>query len=152
MQGVALQTTQIHNQMINDVEENHSKLDEYEVVSTESEVQEGDFIYRLFTEKPEYTTDESVNIYAEFEYVVDQEEVMIYHAMKPFYFPMTEKVRHYEINYPMPDPLGGTTLKKGKPVRHDYTRAGCYTTNEQDDCTKFMKSFLKMDLSRDIIS
>ncbi|QVY61307.1 hypothetical protein [Cytobacillus gottheilii] len=126
-----------------DVEKSHSKLDEYEVVNTESEVQDGDFIYRLVTEKSEYTTDESVNIYAELEYVGDQKEVMIYHAMSPFYFPMVEKVRNYEIEYAMAEPLVGTTLKKGEPLRHDYTRAGGYSTDKQDDYTKFMKSFVE---------
>lgn len=126
-----------------DVEKSHSKLNEYEVVNTESEVQEGDFIYRLVTEKSEYTTDEPVNIYAELEYVGDQEEVMIYHAMTPFYFPMTEKIRNYEIDYPMPEPLGGTTLKKGEPIRQDYTRTGSYSPDKQDDYTEFMKSFIK---------
>ncbi|MEW9109076.1 MAG: hypothetical protein AB2374_06985 [Cytobacillus gottheilii] len=126
-----------------EVGKSHSKLDEYQVVSTESEVQEGDFIYRLVTEKTEYTTDEPVNIYAELEYVGDQEEVMIYHAMTPFYFPMTEKIRNYEIDYPTPEPLGGTTLKKGEPVRHDYTRTGSYSTDKQDDYTEFMKSFIE---------
>ncbi|MFC5734314.1 hypothetical protein [Cytobacillus gottheilii] len=126
-----------------DVEKSHSKLNEYEVVNTESEVKEGDFIYRLVTEKSEYTTDEPVNIYAELEYVGDQEEVMIYHAMTPFYFPMTEKIRNYEIDYPMPEPLGGTTLKKGEPIRQDYTRTGSYSPDKQDDYTEFMKSFIK---------
>lgn len=126
-----------------EVDKSHSKLGEYEVVSTESEVQEGDFIYRLVTEKSEYTTDEPVNIYAELEYVGYQEEVMIYHAMSPFYFPMTEKIRNYEIDYPMPEPLGGTTLKKGEPIRQDYTRTGSYSPDKQDDYTEFMKNFIE---------
>jgi hypothetical protein len=95
-----------------------SELNNYEVISTKSEVNEGDFVYRLVTEKAEYRINESVKVFAELEYVGNREEVVIFHADSPFYFPMTEKTRNYKISYPMNQPLNRQYLKR---VNHFVT-------------------------------
>jgi hypothetical protein len=120
-----------------------SELDNYEVLSTNSEVNEGDFVYRLVTEKAEYRINESVKIFAELEYVGNSEEVVIFHAASPFYFPMIEKTRNYEIGYPMKQPLESTTLKKGHPLRYNYSRSGGYGSQDEEQYVKFMRSFLE---------
>jgi len=119
-----------------------TKLDNYEVIKTMDEVIEGDFIYRLVTEKGEYLDNESVNIYAELEYIGDNEEITIYHAASPFFFPMVEKIRDYSIDYPMDEPLISTKLIKGKPLREEYKRSGGYSSQDEKEYVNFMKSFL----------
>jgi len=122
-----------------------TKLDNYEVIKTMDEVIEGDFIYRLVTEKGEYLDNESVNIYAELEYIGDNEEITIYHAASPFFFPMVEKIRDYSIDYPMDEPLISTKLIKGKPLREEYKRSGGYSSQDEKEYVNFMKSFLDND-------
>ena len=119
-----------------------TKLDDYEVLKTKDEVTEGDFIYRLVTEKAEFLDNESVRIYAELEYIGDNEEITIYHAASPFYFPMVEKTRDFSIGYPMNEPLLSTKLIKGKPLREEYKRSGGYSSQDEKEYVNFMKSFL----------
>ncbi|WP_186328386.1 hypothetical protein [Paenibacillus sp. 32O-W] len=103
------------------------------------EVKEGDFVYRLVTEKSEYRGEEPVVLYAELEYVGDKKEVTIYHAASPFYFPMTEKTRGYSIEYSMPQPLVSTTLKQGEPIREDYSKSGGYSQEDDPQYIAFIK-------------
>ncbi|MFD0871434.1 MULTISPECIES: hypothetical protein [Paenibacillus] len=110
-----------------------------EINRQKDEVKEGDFVYRLVTEKPEYREGEPVVLYAELEYVGDKEEVTIYHAASPFYFPMTEKTRGYSIEYSMPQPLVSTTLKQGEPIREDYKGSGGYGQEDDPQYIAFTK-------------
>ncbi|MBM7573668.1 hypothetical protein [Aquibacillus albus] len=126
-------------------QENNSltaELDEFTVLNTTDEETEGDFIYRIVTEKGEYRNNETVNIYSELEYIGDKEGVTIYHAASPFNFPMVEKTRGFEIGYPMNEPLRNTTLIKGEPLREEYGRSGGYGSQDESDYVEFMTSFL----------
>ncbi|WP_181346861.1 hypothetical protein [Thalassobacillus sp. CUG 92003] len=127
------------------IDNSASKSNNDDVSNTESEKKEGDFIYRLVTEKAEYRESDSVNLYAELEYIGNSDEVVIYHAASPFYFPMVEKTRNYELAYPMNEPLISTTLKKGEPLRQKYIKSGGYGSQEESDYVKFMKRFLEED-------
>ena len=120
-----------------------SKLENYSIQKSKAEVKEDDFIYRLVSEKEEYTDGESVKIFAELEYIGDQEEITIYHAASPFYFPMEEKIRGYEISYPMEEPLVSTTLVKGKPLREEYKGSGFYSQEDDKAFVEFMKDFIE---------
>lgn len=111
--------------------------------SSSAEATEGDFVYRLVSEKEQYGAGEAVALYAELEYLGDEEEVTIYHAASPFYFPITEKTRGYEIGYMMEEPLVTTTLKKGEPVREEYKRSGGFSEQDEKDYVDFIKSFLE---------
>lgn len=127
----------------NDSSDITSKVDSYDVVRTKAEVQEGDFIYRLISQREEYSDNKSVEVYGELEYVGTKEEITIYHAASPFYFPMEEKVRGIKIPYPMPEPLGSTTLIKGKPFQVEYTGSGAYSEEDEKEYVKFMKDFIE---------
>ncbi len=114
-----------------------------EVLETKSEVNEGDFIYRLVTEKAEYIEGEPIKIYAELEYIGDQEKIEISHAASPFYFPIVEKTRDFQIGYPMNEPLVTTTLIKGQPLREDYKGSGGYSSEDEAEYVNFMKQIIK---------
>ncbi|MBO8171515.1 MAG: hypothetical protein H0Z33_06480 [Bacillaceae bacterium] len=118
-------------------------MDDFQVQNTQDEVTEGDFTYRLVTEKKEYQQGEPVRIYAELVYTGDREEITIYHAASPFYFPMVEKTRGFTIDYPMEQPLVSTTLKKGEPIQKEYRRSGGYGSQDEKAYIDFMKSFLE---------
>ncbi|MBO0991885.1 hypothetical protein [Bacillus sp. SD088] len=45
------------------------ELEHYKVEQTEDQVKQGDFIFRLVSEKDEYSKDEEVKLYGEIEYV-----------------------------------------------------------------------------------
>ncbi|WP_338448056.1 hypothetical protein R4Z09_17625 [Niallia oryzisoli] len=119
------------------------ELDHYDVVNMKAEVQEGDFIYRLVSEQKEYLDGQSVILYGELEYVGDQSEMTIQHATSPFYFPIEEKIRGIDIPYPMPEPLVTTTLKKGEPLRTEYTGGGAYSEEDKKAYVEFMKDFIE---------
>lgn len=127
----------------NKVTENiSSKLNEYKVDKIEDERIEGDFIYRLVTEKREYIKGESIKLYAELEYIGEGQEITIYHASSPFHFPMVEKVRNITIGYAMTQPLAKTTLIKGKPIRKEYSGSGGYSGEDKEEYIEFMKSVM----------
>jgi hypothetical protein len=111
-------------------------------VITSDEVKEDDFIYRLVTEKSEYVEGEKVSVFAELEYVGDKEEISISHAASPFYFPMKEETRNYDIPYPMDEPLITTILYKGKPHKQVYHGAGGYSSEDDKDYINFMNKII----------
>ncbi len=112
-------------------------------LETRKELTEGDFIYRLVTEKAEYIENGPVKVYAELEYIGDKKEIEIFHAASPFYFPMVETTRDYQIDYGMNQPLLSTTLIKGVPLREDYAGAGGYDSEEEEEYISFIKSIVK---------
>lgn len=116
-----------------------SSLEDYTVGATKAEITDGDFIYRLVSEKEEYASGGPVEIYAELEYVGDQDSIDIYHAGSAFFFPMEEKTRGYQLYYPMNDPLLITTLTKGEPLRESYTGSGGYSDQDTAAYIEFMK-------------
>ena len=109
---------------------NQAKSDE-PLPSAEAEVKEGDFVYRLFTEKDVYNTFGGTAIFAELTYVGELDSIDIYHASSPFYFPLEERTRGINVDYPMDEPLIMTTLEKGEPLRQRYGFAGGYSDNDK---------------------
>lgn len=110
-----------------------------------AESAQGDFVYRLVSEKPVYTEGETVKLYAELEYTGSKKSVKIYHAASPFYFPMQELTRSYEIGYIMPQPLWFTTLKREEPQRKDYPGGGAYSSTDPKPYIDFMERIGKLD-------
>jgi hypothetical protein len=125
-----------------DVDNNSTRMKKNEVLNTSVEVYEGDFIYRIVTEKEEYLKNEKVKIYAELEYIGDKDEVTIYHAASPFSFPMVEKTRDFQIDYLMSEPLISTTLVNGKPLHEEYKTSGGYGSEDGKKYIDFMKNFI----------
>ncbi|WP_282020463.1 hypothetical protein [Planomicrobium okeanokoites] len=121
-----------------------ASVEDYTVKTTEAEATEGDFIYRLVSEKETYESGGPVELYAELEYIGDLETVDIFHAASPFYFPMEEKTRSYEIHYGMEEPLITTTLTKGEPLREQYSGSGGYSTEEDSAYIEFTKNIMDM--------
>jgi hypothetical protein len=117
-----------------------SKLDQYDVTN---EVTEGDFVFRLFSEREEYGENESISIYAELEYIGNKKKVTIYHAGSPFYFPISEKTRNYEIPYPMILPRLSSVLNKGVPLVKKYQGSGAYGSEDENEYAQFMKSIME---------
>ncbi|MGP4071178.1 hypothetical protein ACTWQB_01325 [Piscibacillus sp. B03] len=124
------------------------ELSQYEVKETESEVQEGDFVYRLVTEKGEYEGGSNVSIYAELEYVGDQNQVEITHAESPFIFPIHEVTREYDIGFAMNEPLLSTVLEKGEPLRKEYTASGGFSSQDPDEYVEFMQEVMDGDFPK----
>jgi len=122
---------------------NKVQLGSFSTKSPNAEVTKDDFIYRLVSEKKEYNKEEVVKLYAELEYIGEQEEITIYHAMSPFYFPIEEKIRGFIIHYPMAEPLITRTLVKGEPFREEYKGSGAYSPEDGKDYVKFMESFIE---------
>ena len=107
-----------------------------------AEKQQDDFVYRLIADKEAYVEGDTVTIYAELEYVGEKEQIDIYHAASPFYFPLVEKTRHYSIPYAMNEPLIQTTLIKGEPLREEYKRSGGYSSSDDAKYIQFMIDFV----------
>jgi len=109
----------------------------------ESEVKEGDFIYRLFSEKDVYDKFGETAIFGELTYVGEFDSIDIYHAASPFSFPIEERTRGIEVDYAMNQPLIITTLKKGEPLLQKYSFAGGYSDNDDEKYVEFIKSLIK---------
>jgi hypothetical protein len=133
--------------------ENKPMTNSKHLVETKKEVIDGDFVYRLVTEKQQYDENGPIKIYAELEYVGDKERVEIFHAASPFSFSMIEKTRNYTIDYLMNEPLLSTTLPKGKPFREEYTGGvGAYSMEEDKEYVDFIKRIIEKKFpSRDYV-
>ncbi|TFB14603.1 hypothetical protein E3U55_13310 [Filobacillus milosensis] len=114
------------------------ELNKHEVTDTSSEVRDGDFIYRLVTEQAEYEDGKDVKVYAELEYDGDQEFVEIVHGATPLYFPAKEVTRGYEMGYATNDPQLSTTLKRGEPIRKEYTGSGGFSMSDPEEYINFI--------------
>lgn len=111
-------------------------------VTNQADVTEDDFVYRLVSEKQQYQVSEPIKLYAELAYTGDQDEVEITHATSPFYFPITETTREYDIEYSMDMPLERTTLKKGEPLRMDYESSGSFLDSDTEEYKTFMRQVM----------
>lgn len=119
------------------------ELEKIEVSQTSTEVSQGDFIYRLISEKAEYSKSEEPEIYAELEYIGEQDEVTISHSSSPFFFPVEETMRGYSIEYVMGDIGRSTTFERGEPYREEYVKTGGYSPDQaSDEYVAFMENFL----------
>jgi hypothetical protein len=124
---------------------NYSVDSEQDVLGSRKEITEGDFIYRLVSEKEEYVENGQVKLYAELEYIGEEEKIEISHAASPFYFPMIEKTRNYQIDYGMNEPLLHTTLIKGEPLREEYSPGGGYGSQDDKEYIDFMKHIMNSE-------
>lgn len=121
-----------------------SNLDDHLVVEPQYDskavVTEGDFIYRLVSEKSVYAEGEKVEVYAELEYIGDKSGIKIAHAASAFYFPMVEITRGYSLDFGMDQPLRYSYLKKGEPLREPLGVGGGYSSEDTQDYIDFIKS------------
>ncbi|SFS77427.1 hypothetical protein [Paenibacillus sp. BC26] len=112
-------------------------------------VTQSDFTYRLVTAKPEYSSGESVPIYAELTYNGDEESITINHSASPFYFPIQELTTGYDIEYAMNDVGASTVLIKGKPMRGTFSiRGGGYSESDPKAYKDFIDNFIKNGYAR----
>ncbi|ANU15017.1 hypothetical protein B481_2945 [Planococcus halocryophilus Or1] len=114
-------------------------LTDFHVTSPQAETIEGDFTYRLITEKEQYTEGENVEVYAELEYTGELESIEISHAASPFHFPIYEETRNYSVAYAMNEPLLITVLTKGVPIKEYYSGSGGYSTEDDDAYIEFVQ-------------
>ena len=119
-----------------------------ESLETKAEVTEGEFVYRLVTEKAEYRENEPVKVYAELEYIGNQEEITIAHAASPFHFPMVETTRNYGIFYSMDQPSIATKLIKGEPLHQEYRGGGGYGSQDKKEYIEFMKHIMNQEFPK----
>ncbi len=122
-----------------------NKVNASQTLETKAEVIEGDFVYRLVSEKTEYSKNEPIKIYAELEYTGDKEEIEIAHSASPFSFPMVETTRDYGIDYNMNEPLLSTKLIKGEPLREEYRGSGGYGSEDKQEYKDFMKQIMNLE-------
>ena len=80
----------------NDEDHILAELEKYDVQSVKVEVTAGDFIYRLFTEKEEYSSSEDVKMYAELEYIGEKMKSRFSMRHRPFIFRLRKKYEKYK--------------------------------------------------------
>lgn len=109
----------------------------------QAEVTEGDFTYRLYSEKESYKEFEDLQIYAEIIYTGQEDSIDIYHGASPFSFPFEELTRGFDVPYAMDLPLIVTTIEKNEPFRKKYTFAGGYSDRDQAEFVHFVRTIMK---------
>ena len=127
------------NQMSN------SDLKEYEVKKIIDEDVQGDFVFRLVSEKKEYEDGDDVKLYGEIIYTGEKDEVTIHHSSSAILFSLKEEVRGFDIGFGVNDIGLSTVLKQGEPYREEYEKSGGYAEGDSSDYVRFMKSFLNKD-------
>lgn len=120
-------------------------LTDITVNSAQSDAVQGDFIYRLISEKEQYTEGEEIKMYAELEYNGVQENIEISHAASPFHFPLYEETREYAVEYAMNEPLLTTRLTKGEPLKEYYSGSGGYSAEEDDAYIEFVQRIMEKE-------
>ena len=120
-------------------------LTDITVNSAQSNAFQGDFIYRLISEKEQYTEGEAIKIYAELEYHGVQENIEISHAASPFHFPLYEETRKYAVEYAMNEPLLTTRLTKGEPLQEYYSGSGGYSAEEDEAYIEFVQRIMEKE-------
>ncbi|WP_121641294.1 hypothetical protein [Virgibacillus sp. Bac330] len=123
----------------------NSDLEKYNVKKKVDENSQGDFVFRLVSEKQEYEARDNVKVYGEITYVGDKGEVDIYHSSSAMLFPMEEKIRGFDIGFTVNEIAMTTTLKQGKPYREEYRKSGNYMEDGSSDYLDFMEKFSEMD-------
>ncbi|WP_438311329.1 hypothetical protein [Sporosarcina sp. FA9] len=106
---------------------------------TEAEAIQGDFTYKLFSEKDVYDEYGDIAVFAEITYTGEMDSIDIYHSASPFSFPFEERTRGFTVDYAMNEPLIITTLEKGIPFRQNYDFAGGYSDADDEDYLDFVK-------------
>ena len=110
---------------------------------TENEVKEGDFVFRIFSEKDVYNEFGDIAVFAELTYVGDEESIEIYHAESPFHFPFEERTREFKVGYAMNEPLLTTKLLKDEPFQKKYSFAGGYSDQDSEDFQQFVQTIIE---------
>lgn len=120
-------------------------MEDYEVKKTTDENVQGDFVFRLVSEKKEYGKGEDVKLYGEITYIGDKDEVTILHSSSAILFNLEEKTRGFNIDFAVEDLEVATILKQGEPYREEYVKSGGYSENNSSDYVRFIKGFWKND-------
>ncbi|WP_077303210.1 hypothetical protein [Virgibacillus pantothenticus] len=123
----------------------NSDLEEYDVEKKIDESIQGDFVFRLVSDKKEYEAGDDVKLYGEITYVGDKDEVNIHHSSSAILFPMEEKVRGFDIGFVVKEIGLSTMLKQGEPYREEYRKSGNYVEDAPIDYVKFMEEFSGID-------
>lgn len=110
-----------------------------------AEVSEGDYTFRLVSEKEQYTNTEEVNLYGEIIYTGDKDEVEINHSSSAILFNLFEEVRQYEIGDGVNDIGITTTLKRNEPYREHYGKSAGYDADSDKAYVKFVEDFIERD-------
>ncbi|TWT04514.1 hypothetical protein FQV26_14915 [Planococcus sp. CPCC 101016] len=123
-------------------EEPSDDLSGFTVTASQAESVKEHFVYRLASEKEQYTEGEEIEIYAELEYTGEEKSMEISHAASPFYFPIHEETRDYSVEYVMNEPLLTTRLVPGEPLRESYSGNGGYSGEDDDAYIEFVQSVM----------
>ena len=91
---------------------------------TEGFIEDGQFSFKLTSEKAVYQVGESLQIHAELTYIGDEESITISHAASPIWLMTTNLTEDYQFQAAMNEPLIFTELKKGVPLIEEYQFSG----------------------------
>lgn len=125
--------------------EKNVNVEDFEVENTIAEVAEGDYIFRLVSEKEQYTNTEEVNLYGEIIYTGEKDEVEINHSSSAILFNIFEEVRQYEIGDGVHDIGLTTTLKRNEPHREHYGKSAGYDADSDKAYVQFVEDFIEQD-------
>lgn len=107
------------------------------------EITEGDFKLTAVSEKKHYKQGEPVQLYAEIEYIGEDESVDIFHSSSAVFFTIKEKVNGFEIGYAVNDIGLQTKLIKNQPFREIYEKTGGYSEHSNKAYVEFVRRFVE---------
>ncbi|MFD1927215.1 membrane lipoprotein lipid attachment site-containing protein [Sporosarcina siberiensis] len=107
-----------------------------------AEATQGDFIYKLSSEKDVYDEFGDIAVFAEITYIGEMDSIDIYHSASPFSFPFEERTRGFTVDYAMNEPLIVTTLERGITFRQNYEFAGGYSDTDDEVYVDFVETVI----------
>ncbi|PYZ96461.1 hypothetical protein CR205_12125 [Alteribacter lacisalsi] len=127
--------------------QNHSEPEPGEKeLQISDEVTDKDFVFKIRLDDAYYEEYEDISLHAELTYTGDQDEIEITHNPSPFWFPMEELDRGYDIGYHQVDMGGGTTLEPGKTMTETFEGpAGGFGETDPEEYRKFMEDIHEND-------
>ncbi|WP_052124004.1 hypothetical protein [Ureibacillus manganicus] len=91
---------------------------------TEGIIEDGQFSFKLTSEKAVYQVGEPLQIQAVLTYIGDQASITISHAASPIWLLTTNLTEDYQFQAAMNEPLIFTELKKDVPLIEEYQFSG----------------------------
>jgi spermidine/putrescine-binding protein len=110
-------------------------------LTNQSSTVKDDFELKLFADKSTYTSNEPIQIWANFKYTGDKEEIRIGHAMYYLGFKIVQMDGNLKFEGGMKQPYKSTVLRKGIDYRTDYIKSVGYS--DDDPNAEIYKKFIE---------
>lgn len=122
------------------------ELEQYEPKQHTIEMEEGDFLFRLYTDHPIHYEGEIVLLKGELTYIGEEEEIQISFSDEPIYFNLQEKIRGYSLPIIRKEIGATTNLINGVPYSVNFNKSSIVSDRTMGkEEQEFIENFRKRE-------